>query len=129
MLELLLIDELERIGKKGLAKKVYEGGITEDIKKEIYPIFLRIVSDKDRKALTTINRGIAKIEKRLARAKNPDSLTYMSLEDDLDRLIKLRERKLEGNYHLKSTNDKYLACAIASCLRTEAEETKGITKS
>jgi len=124
MLELLLIDELERIGKKGLAKKVYEEGVTDDIKREIYPLFLRVVSEKDRRALTTINRGIAKIEKRLARAKNPDSLTYMSLEDDLERLTKLREHKYEGNYHLKNANDKYLACAIASCLREE--EQKGL---
>ena len=125
MLELLLIDELERIGKKGLAKEVYENGVTEATRREIYPIFLRILSDKDRRALTTINRGIAKIEKRLARAKNPDSLTYMSLEDDLERLTKLREHKYEGNYHLKNANDKYLACAIASCLREEGEE-KGL---
>lgn len=124
MLELLLIDELERIGKKGLAKKVYEEGVTDDIKREIYPLFLRVVSEKDRRALTTINRGIAKIEKRLARAKNPDSLTYMSLEDDLERLTKLREHKYEGNYHLKNANDKYLACAITSCLREE--EQKGL---
>ena len=124
MLELLLIDELERIGKKGLAKKVYEEGVTDDIKREIYPLFLRVVSEKDRRALTTINRGIAKIEKRLARTKNPDSLAYMSLEDDLERLTKLREHKYEGNYHLKNANDKYLACAIASCLREE--EQKGL---
>lgn len=49
----------------------------------------------------------------------------MSLADDLERLTKLREHKYEGNYHLKNANDKYLACAIASCLREEGEE-KGL---
>ncbi len=127
MLELLLIDELERIGKKDLAKRVYEDGVTEEIKEEIYPIFLKVVSPKDRKVMTTINRGIAKIEKRLARSKDQDSLNYMSLQDDLDRLMKLRDHKFDGNYHLKNIDDKYLACAIASCLRTQTEE-KGLTK-
>ncbi len=127
MLELLLIDELERIGKKDLAKRVYEDGVTEEIKEEIYPIFLKVVSPKDRKVMTTINRGIAKIEKRLARSKDQDSLPYMSLQDDLDRLMKLRDHKFDGNYHLKNIDDKYLACAIASCLRTQTEE-KGLTK-
>ncbi len=126
MLELLLIDELERIGKKDLAKRVYEDGVTEEIKEEIYPIFLKVVSPKDRKVMTTINRGIAKIEKRLARSKDQDSLNYMSLQDDLDRLMKLRDHKFDGNYHLKNIDDKYLACAIASCLRTQEE--KGLTK-
>jgi len=124
MLELLLIDELERIGKKGLAKRVYEGGVTEDIKKEIYPIFLKVISDKERKALITINKGIARIEKRLARAKNTESPVYESLLNDLDRLTALREHKYNGNYRLKDADDKYLACAIASCLRTESEEIK-----
>ena len=122
MLELLLIDELERIGKKDLAKRVYEGGVTEEVKQELYPIFLKVVSDKERKALTTINRGITRIEKRLSKAKNPDSITYMSLVDDLDRLQKLRDFKLDGNYHLKNADDKYLACAICSCLKRPEEE-------
>ncbi len=127
MLELLLIDELERIGKKDLARKVYEEGITEETKQMIYPIFLRTLTNKDRKTFLTIDKGLLKIGRRLRRSKDTESLAYKSLSSDEERLLALKDHKLDGYYHLKDANNKYLACAIASCLKTEVEE-KGLTK-
>lgn len=125
MLELLLIDELERIGKKDLARTIYEGGVTESIKEELYPIFLRILSNKDRKALLMADRGIIRIEKRLRKSSDTTNPAYEALLNDQHRLMSLKNHKIDGNYHLKNADDKYLACAIGSCLRNQ-EPTKEI---
>jgi hypothetical protein len=121
MLELLLIDELERIGKKDLARTIYEDGVTESIKEELYPIFLRILSNKDRKALLMADRGIIRIEKRLRKSSDTTNPAYEALLNDQQRLLSLKNHKIDGNYHLKNAADKYLACAICSCLRHEEE--------
>lgn len=125
MLELLLIDELERIGKKDLARIIYESGVTESIKEELYPIFLRILSNKDRKALLMADRGIIRIEKRLRKSSDTTNPAYEALLNDQHRLMSLKNHKIDGNYHLKNADDKYLACAIGSCLRNQ-EPTKEI---
>jgi hypothetical protein len=124
MLELLLVDELERIGKKDLAKSIYEGSVTEEAKKQIYQIFLKIISNQDRRTLLTADKGIIRISKRLRKSTNQDSPIYESLLNDLERLMRIKDHKFEGHYHLKNADDKYLACAIASCLRREVEEEK-----
>ena len=125
MLELLLIDELERIGKKDLATRVYTGGVTEDIKKEIYPIFLSILTDEERKYFGLIDGNIKRIERRLSRKGiDKSSLNYYLLSNDLDVLQSLKRKKIAGEHHLKDANNKYLACAITSCLKGEEETRK-----
>ena len=129
MLELLLIDELERIGKKDLARSISEEGVTESTKAKLYPLFLKILSNQDRRALLMADRGIIKIEKRLRRSSDTTTPTYEALQNEQHRLMSLKDHKYDGNYHLKDADNKYLACAICSCLRNGEEQKEiGVSK-